>query len=314
MKTDRVEQQLEDLRALRALGPTEAVAAVLCKALRDRVNVVVAKAAAISAEFQLKSLAPDLLQAFDRLFEKPIENDRQCWGKNAIARALKDLGHAESAPFLRGLRHVQMEPMWGGEKDTAAALRGTCVLALVQCVDIPRLGTMLHLIDALGDADTGVRRDAVLAVEQMAGHDALYLLRLTARLGDKPEVAGQAFESLLRLDPGSSMNWVGTFLKSEDEQVAEEAALALGASRLPPALETLKAAWKESKNRALGPILLRAISASRSEEALEFLLSIVDEGRPSEAQDALRALEIHRDSEDIRRRVEEALARMSRKS
>lgn len=204
--------------------------------------------------------------------------------------------------------------MWGGEKDTAAALRGTCVLALVQCADLPRSDTMLHLVDALADADTGVRRDAVLAVEQMAGHDAIYLLRLTARLGDKSEVTGQAFESLLRLDPGSCMDWVGTFLKSENEQVAEEAALALGASRLPAALETLKATWKESKNRALGPVLLRAISASRSEEALEFLLAIVREGRPSEAQDALRALEIHCDSDDIRRRIEEALARMSRKS
>ena len=169
---------------------------------------------------------------------------------------------------------------------------------------------MLHLVDA----DTGVRRDAVLAVEQMAGHDAIYLLRLTARLGDKSEVTGQAFESLLRLHPASCMDWVGTFLKSENEQVAEEAALALGASRLPAALETLKATWKESKNRALGPVLLRAISASRSEEALEFLLAIVREGRPSEAQDALRALEIHCDSDDIRRRIEEALARMSRKS
>ena len=131
MKNDRVEQQLENLRALRALGPTEAAAVVLCKALRDRMNVVVAKAAAISAEFQLKSLASDLLQAFDRLFEKTVETDRQCWAKTAIAPALKDLGHAESPPFLRGLRHIQMEPVWGGEKDTAAALRGTCVLALV---------------------------------------------------------------------------------------------------------------------------------------------------------------------------------------
>lgn len=96
--------------------------------------------------------------------------------------------------------------------------------------------------------------------------------------------------------------------------MAEETAFALGASRLAEAVETLKAAWNKSKNKALGPVLLRAISASRSEEALEFLLAIVREGRPSEAPDALRALEIHRDSDDIRRRVEEALARMSRKS
>jgi hypothetical protein len=314
VKSNRVELQLENLRALRALGPTKEVAGTLRKALRDRVNVVVAKAAAISAEFELTVLVPDLLQALGRLFEKPAENDRQCWGKNALAQALKDLGYAESAPFLRGLRHIQMEPVWGGEADTAAVLRGTCALALVQCTDITRAETMLCLIDVLADADIGARRDAALAVEQMAGQEAVCLLRLAARLGDKPEVTGQIFESLLRLDSSSSVSWVGAFLDGEDERIAEEAALALGASRLPQALESLKAAWKKSKNEGLGPVLLRAISASRLENALEFLLSLVCEGRRSEAQDALHALEIHRDSEDIRRRVEEALARMSRKS
>ncbi|HMJ63692.1 MAG TPA: hypothetical protein VK493_18105, partial [Bryobacteraceae bacterium] len=313
MKTDRVEQQLEQLRALRALGPTEAAIVPLRKALRDRANVVVAKAAAISAEFQLRALMPDLLQAFERLFDKPRENDPQCWGKNAIAKALKDLGHAESAVFLRGMRHIQMEPVWGGEADTAAVLRGTCALALVQCSDITRQETMLHLIDALADGDPGVRRDAALAIEQMAGHEAVWLLRLKARFADKPEVTGQVFESLLRLEGKSSVLFVAGFLDGANDEVAEEAALALGASRLPPALELLKEAWKKPKNRTLCPVLLRAISSSRLDDAFEFLLAIVREGRPSEREDALRALEIHRDSEDIRRRVEEALARMARK-
>lgn len=311
MKTDRVEQQLEQLRAL---DPTEAAIAPLRKALRDRVNVVAAKAAAISAEFQLRALMPDLLHAFERLFDKPLQNDPQCWGKNAIAKALKDLGHAESAVFLRGMRHIQMEPVWGGEADTAATLRGTCVLALVQCSDITREETMLHLIDALAEGDPGVRRDAALAIEQMAGHEAVWLLRLKARFADKPEVTGQVFESLLRLEGKSSVPFVAGFLDGMNEEVAEEAALALGASRLPQALEMLQETWKKSKNEAIAPVLLRAISVSRSDDAFEFLLAIVREGRPSEREDALRALEIHRDSEDIRRRTEEALARMTGKS
>jgi HEAT repeat protein len=112
--------------------------------------------------------------------------------------------------------------------------------------------------------------------------------------------------------------FVARFLEDKNEEVAEEAALALGASRLPQALETLKEAWKKSKNTAIGPVLLRAISASRLDDAFEFLLAIVREGRQSESADAVRALEIHRDSPPssnaIRRRVEEALARMARKS
>jgi HEAT repeat protein len=314
VKTDRVEQQLEHLRALRTLSPADAAVAELRKALRDRVNVIVAKAAGMAGDLRLQALVPCLLEAFARLFDKPRDTDPQCWGKNAIAKALKDLGHAESVTFLRGFRHIQMEPVWGGEEDMAAVLRGTCALALVQCTDITRAETMLHLIDALAEGDPGVRRDATMAVEQMAGHEAVWLLRLKARLGDKPEVTGQVFESLLRLEGKSSVSFISTFLDAIDEQVAEEAALALGSSRLPGALEALKLAWKKSKNRALSPILLRAISASRLDDAFEFLLAIVREGRQSDSQDALRALEIHSDSDHIRRRTEEALARMSRKS
>jgi HEAT repeat protein len=311
---DRVEQQLEHLRALRVMGPTDEATAALRKALRDRVNVVVAKAAAISVEFQLQTLMPDLLHAFERLFDKPVENDPQCWGKNAVAKALKDLGHAESAVFLRGMRHIQMEPVWGGQADTANVLRGTCAMALVQCSDITRDETFLHLIDAVTEGDPTVRGDAALALEQMAGREAVWILRLKSRVVDRPEITGQVFESLLRLDPGSSVLFVARFFEDKNEEVAEEAALALGASRLPQALETLKEAWKKSKNTAIGPVLLRAISASRLDDAFEFMLAIVREGRQSEREDALRALEIHRDSEDIRRRVEEALARMARKS
>jgi HEAT repeat protein len=280
--------------------------------------VVVAKAAAVAAELRIQRLIPDLLAAFDRLFDKPQAADPQCWGKNALAKALKDLDYTESAAFLRGLRHVQMEPVWGGEVDTAGVLRGTCVLALVQCSDITRYETMLLLIDALTEGDPGVRRDAAMAMEQMAGHEAVWLLRLKARVPDKPEVTGQVFESLLRLDGNSSVTFVAGFLDAANEQVAEEAALALGLSRLPEAFEILKAAWKNSKDEALGPVLLRAISASRLDGAFEFLLAIIQEGRRSDAQDALRALEIHRDSlpssSALRQRVEEALARMSRKS
>lgn len=282
--------------------------------MRERVNVIVAKAAAISAELQLHALLPDLLAAFERLFDKPRDTDPQCWGKNATAKALKDLGHSESATFLRGVRHIQMEPVWEGEVDTAGVLRGACILALVQCTDITREETMFHLIDALAEGDAGVRRDAVLAMEQMAGHEAVWLLRLKARLGDKPEVTGQVFESLLRLKGKSSVSLVAGFLDLVNEEVAEEAALALGASRIPQALETLIQAWKKSRNSTIGPVLLRAISISRLDDAFEFLLAIVREGRQAESADALRALEIHRDSEDIRRRTEEALARMARKS
>src|ERR1035438_2125663 len=164
----QIEAEVERLTLLRESPPDEALAA-LKKALSDRVNLIVAKAAKIAAEMRLHDLLPDLLRAFDRLFEKPAERDPQCWGKNAISKALVALDHRHSAPFLRGIRHIQMEPVWGGEADTAATLRGTCALALPSCADVTRGQILRHLVDALSDSALPVRSDAARAVAQMEG-------------------------------------------------------------------------------------------------------------------------------------------------
>src|ERR1700685_2705010 len=183
MPSRRIEQQLEKLSGLRAQGPAEQSVAALQDALANPVNVVVAKAARIAADLGLQSLLPNLLLAFDRLFDKPIQSDPQCWGKNAIAKALKELGHASSKEFLRGLKHVQMEPVWGREEDTATVLRGTCALALVQCADITRQEAFRHLIDVFTDDIATVRAEIAQALGQMAGEEAALLLRLKARMG-----------------------------------------------------------------------------------------------------------------------------------
>src|SRR5258708_36730531 len=113
-------------------------APALRKGLADRVNLVAAKAAKIAAELPAPELLPDLLGAFDHLFDDPVKHDPQCWGKNAIAQALKDLGHRESPAFLRGAVHIQMEAVWGGQEDTAGTLRGICLLPLPACPALER--------------------------------------------------------------------------------------------------------------------------------------------------------------------------------
>ena len=95
MAVRNVEAELAKLTPLRDVPSAEALPA-LGKALGDRINVVVAKAAKIAAERQMRDLIPDLLRALDRLFEKPAERDPQCWGKNALAQALVDLEHREA--------------------------------------------------------------------------------------------------------------------------------------------------------------------------------------------------------------------------
>ena len=300
----KIDQEIEKLNLLRE-APRPEAAAALRKTLGDRVNVVVAKAAKMAAELDLRELVPDLLRAFDRLFEKPVERDPQCWGKNALAKALVDLDHRESAPFLRGMRHVQMEPSFGPPVDTADTLRGICLLALGPCPDLTRPEVMRYLVDGLTDEAHTVRIEAVRALEQMEGEGAL-LLRLKARLGDKePPVMGQVFDSLLNLERERAIPLVAEFLKADPDTRAE-AALALGSSRLPPALEILRETWETARAAEFREVLLRALGISRQPSAIQFLVDLVKSGRETDARAALQALELHKASPEIRQRVEEA--------
>jgi HEAT repeat protein len=309
MATRKVEDEIERLIGLRDGSPENALAP-LRKALGDRVNLVAAKAAKLAGEMHLADLVPDLLRAFDRLMEKAAERDPQCWGKNAIATALKDLDHRESAVFLRGMRHVQMEAVWGGQEDTAPTLRGICLLALPSCTDVTRAEVLRALVDAVAEKEHVVRAEAVRALAQMEGEESMLLLRLKARTGDaEPSVIGQVFDSILRLEREGGLRFVADFLQATEEDVRQEAAMALGASRLPEATGLLRDAWTQTRDSRFRESLLRALSASRRPDAIEFLLSMVKDRREHEAAAALEALAIHRDSGEIRRQVEEAVKR-----
>jgi hypothetical protein len=301
-----IEAEVERLNLLRDASPEEALAA-LRKGLSDRVNLIVAKAAKMTAELRCEELLRELLRAFDRLFEKLPGSDPQCWGKTAIAKALVTLGHRESAAFVRGIRHIQMEPVWGGEADTAATLRGTCALALPSCSDIARAEIFRWLVDALGDRALPVRSDAARAIAQMEGDEGALLLRLKARVGDsEPEVTGQVFDYLFQLERELALPFVAGFLDPTLGTVAEEAALALGSSRLAGAASLLEASFARQRDREFRHVLLRAISATRQPAALEFLVNLVSNAREADAVSALEALSIHRESPDIRRQVAEA--------
>ena len=297
MANRRIEEQLEALGRLRGASAADAAPA-LRRALADRVNLVAAKAANIAADLAAPELLPDLLRAFDRLFDDPLKHDPQCWGKNAVARALKDLGHRESAPFLRGAVHIQTEPVWGGQEDTAGPLRGICLLALPACPDLSREQVLRHIVNALTEASPTVRADAARALAEMQGDESALLLRLKARTGDvEPAVTGQVLESLLALDRRAAVPFVRQFLAAAD-QVAEEAALALGGSRLAEALDVLLESWPAARGQEYRQAVLRALSISRHDRAIEFLKRLAADGRPQDASDARAALELFPEKHD----------------
>src|SRR5882724_4485676 len=123
-KSRTLDAKLARLKALREGPHTPAARAELKKALADRSNYVAARAADMVGEFELRDLIPDLLAAFDRFLVNPAKTDPQCLAKNAIAETLSKLGLDDAEFYRKGMRHFQPEPVWGGEQDTAAHLRG----------------------------------------------------------------------------------------------------------------------------------------------------------------------------------------------
>jgi len=287
-----VEDRLAALEALRE-GPPESAREPLRKLLAHRNNYVVSKAADLAAKFRLHDLLPDLLAAFDRFFTHPLETDPQCWAKQALASALASVDCQEAEPFLRGMRHIQLEPVWGGRSDTAGGLRGACAWGLVQCRTLPAGDVLACLIELLGDPEKTVRGEAVRAIEHVGSPAAALLLRLRAVLGDdEPEVLGACYSGILSLEGISAIPWVARFLAAADDNAAE-AALAIASTRSPEAFAALRAAVEAKPTDNSAPwfrsVLLSATALTRQEAALEFLLDLVRQRSP-DAESASEAI------------------------
>jgi hypothetical protein len=298
----KFEEQVSALDGLRYQTEELRVAA-LRKALTHRNNFLVAKAADMAREFQMTTLTPELVHAFLLFFENSGKNDPQCWAKNALSRALAAMEYQEVEVFLRGMRHIQMEPVWGGRSDTAGTLRGTCALALVQCRCLSENDLLSHLLELLGDKDKAVRTEAVRAIEQVGSPAASLLLRLRAVLGaDEPEVLGACYGGVLRIEGARAIAWVRTFLASGDENAAE-AALAIAGTHSAEGFEALRECFDKADDPWWRSVLLSAISLTRQEEALEFLLHLI-RTESLDAEGAIEAVLRSMPSSDVVKKLE----------
>ena len=89
-------------------------------------SALAARATRVAARLSLRELAPELVAVFNRDLENPVKADPGCRAKLAAVEALNSLDYPEADVFLRGIRHVQMEPSYGPPVDTASDL--TCSL------------------------------------------------------------------------------------------------------------------------------------------------------------------------------------------
>jgi hypothetical protein len=300
-------RKLGALQALRSAPDRVAACAQLRQALKERNNHLVARAAAVVAGLRADELIPDLIVAFDRFLMDPGRTDPQCLAKQAIVRALKDLGHHDADVYTRGIGYHQWEPTWGGRGDTAGQLRATCALALVECL-LDWLTILTYLTDGLADADKVVRINSAIAIDQLNRPEGALLLRLKALAGnEESDVVGQCFSSLLNLAPEESIEFVSRFLDSGSAELRLEAASALAQSRRPEAVARLKELWEQPLvAEELRRVVLIGLGASPLKEASELLVWVLETtGSASLGATALSALGASRYRTEMGERVVE---------
>ena len=165
-KADPVEQALNDIGELRVASPSEDVAKQLRSYLKNRSNLVVAKAAKIVGELHLSGLIAELAAAFNRMMVNPAKLDKRCAAITEIVSALYELDYTEPEVYLQGIRHVQKEASFGPPIDTAATLRGRSAQGLLR-TRYP--DAIAIVIDLLVDPEPPARLGAIRALALNGG-------------------------------------------------------------------------------------------------------------------------------------------------
>ena len=291
------EQKLAHLGEI-ARGPVSPEATdALRDTIQEKNSLLAARAAEIAANRSMDDLIPDLVAAFDRFMVQP---DKQCAAKIAIVDALNKLGYQGRNLLLKGIRHVQMEPVWGDLADTAAPLRAGCAFALARMGDPDAL---FELTMMLFDKEKPARLAAANAIAYLGGEPSELILRVKIMAGDKePEVIGECFAGLMEISPERSADFVGAYLDSEDPVIAEHAALALGQSRTAKAFEILRERWEDSLSSKCKEMLALPIALTRRDEAVDLLITAIGKERSATAAAVVAALGIYPD-DNIRRRI-----------
>jgi HEAT repeat protein len=303
-KASSIEDRLGEIGKLSRAPDTPETRKELRKHLASKVSLIVAKAAAIVAHVEDHDFTPDLIAAFHRFMTDPAKIDKGCAAKTAVVKALLAAECDDEQVFLTGVRHVQLEPTWGGRGDTAAPLRALCGLGLVQ-VGSP--DAMNELAALLADKEADARIGAARALAH-CGPTAAPLLRFKVLTGDEePAVLAECLSGLMTLSPSASFEFVARFVDQSCPSLYEHAALALAESRLPGVFGLLKEKWTGTFDREFKKTLLLPIALTRSEAARDFLISVLESGDVRLATATIATLGIYREDATIRRRAEAAI-------
>lgn len=298
------EAKLDQLGNLNVSGSDPAALAALKKALQDKNNLVVAKAAHLCREYSVADYVAELKAAFQYFADHP-HKDKGCFAKKALVQSLYALDHDDSGFYQQAVTLRQAEPVWGGSVDTAVDVRCWAALGLTLARDAR---VVFDLLPLLHDSEAQARLGAVKAIACLPPTTAELLLRTKVLAGDGDAyVMGECFLQLISIEPDFSVPFVASYLTNLDQEIMEYAALALGQCHHQDAFLALKQAYEESVFETARRYCLKALSLHRSREALDFLLDRLPQVSASEGAFIVEALSIHTHRLEIRERLRETV-------
>ncbi len=302
----KLEVILKQLHSAREDPSAPASFDLLRQVLAHDVSHAVAKAADLIRDFECHAFTADLTAAFHRFMENPTRSDKACRAKIAVSAALCALGADAPEVYLLGIRHRQMEPVFGGSIDTAPTLRANSAAGLV---GINHRQAPERLADLLADSEPATRAGAIQAMA-LSG-DGVYspLLRYKARIGD-PEipVLGECLTALLQIERDAALPFVSDFIDTSSRAIAEAALLALGESRCAGAFPILKDWWTANPGSVMQRTALVAIAMLRHDAAFGFLLGLITDADLATAIDAVEALALYKADPAMLDRVQRSAA------
>ena len=303
-KASPIEDRIAEIATLGQSPDAPETRKQLRKHLASKTSLIVAKSADIIAHIEAHDFNPDLIAAFHRFMENAAKTDKGCTAKIAIVKALLASDCDDEDLVRIGVRHVQLEPTWGGRSDTAAPLRALCGLGLVQ---FGAPDAMNELAALLADTVPDARIGAAAALGH-CGPMAAPLLRFKVLTGDEePAVLAECLTALMGISSSASFEFVARFVDPSYPALYEHAALALAESRFPGVFELLHEKWTATFDREFKQTLLLPIALTRSDDARNFLIEVLESGEPRMATAAIATLGIYREDASMRKRAEEAI-------
>jgi HEAT repeat protein len=300
-KRQTIQEKIDAIAALELAPFSPKITAQLRKALSSANNTLVAAASRITEKRNLEDLIPDLVTGFDRFMSNPLKTDRGCLAKTAIVRALNTLLFGDEALYLKGIRHIQMEPAWGPPVDTAPPVRVACLSALLR-IGYPDL--FFEIVQCLVDKTYPVRKAAIEALAAQGGETSELLLRFKCLISESdPDTSGDCFTALIQINPDKSLPFVARFIESDIPAVAEDAALAVGHSRTERGFELLRAQWENSIQHDFRRMLILPIAMTLCDPAFEFLLERLEDGSRDIAEAVAKAMTFYASSPERRQRI-----------